>query len=442
MATEYVYNELTGEFEEREVQPPRFKYFRLRNNKAFLNTPCTIEWEVENASSVSLDRVGPQSLVGFFTFRPHELTSRWTLRAHGEGDSELTLEVKASPLPKIHSFNATQRRNNETYIVGDRIVLNWNAEFYDQIRLNGNDVTGLSSAEVELTSEQNDFEIEAQCEDHISKEQLHIEAYKKPKFSVITSRERLRLGRNEDVTISWNIEDAYSAKLYFNGTTETIPLNGSKTFLPETTTKYKILAVALDQRRSFDVIKKIEVLPEADIFFAASREYTLPGVPLQLSWKIVHGKNANLIGDFNGAGQIPFEGNMTIELESNQTIRLQVEDDFGITESSINIRMLPVPVMKEIQVPTPSLKRTLSIETNVSRPDLCVSAPQYSTIRTIPFVPKMNMPELIVKPSFVDLIKKIPDEPLSVKGWKYINSVTSSLFSILKKSIKLQYENK
>ena len=170
MATEYVYNELTGEFEEREVQPPRFKYFRLRNNKAFLNTPCTIEWEVENASSVSLDRVGPQSLVGFFTFRPHELTSRWTLRAHGEGDSELTLEVKASPLPKILSFKATQRRNNETYIVGDRIVLNWNAEFYDQIRLNGNDVTGLSSAEVELTSEQNDFEIEAQCEDHISKD--------------------------------------------------------------------------------------------------------------------------------------------------------------------------------------------------------------------------------------------------------------------------------
>ena len=133
---------------------------------------------------------------------------------------------------------------------------------------------------------------------------------------------------------------------------------------------------------------------------------------------------------------------MTIEIESSQTVKLEVEDDFGITESTINIRLLPIPIMEEILVPTPSLKRTLSIETNISRPDLSASVPHYSTIRTIPFVPKMNMPDLKIKPSVIDLSKQIPDESISVKGWNYIKDITSSLFNILKSSIKLQYENK
>lgn len=436
MATEYIYNDQTGEFEEREIQPPRFRYFRLKNRKAFLNTPCTIEWEVENASSVTLDRVGPQTLIGFFNFRPHESSTFWTLRAHGEGDSEKTIEVKAFPLPKINSLKSVHARNHNSYIVGDRITLKWNAEFYDEIRLNGQDVSGRNSIELEVESEHNVYELEVQSEEHISREKITVAAYKRPEISVSANRDKLRQGKNENVILSWNIKEAYSAILLHDGVEESIPLEGSRSFTPQSSSTYKIIAIALDGSRRFDVIKRIEVLPEADIFFAVNREYTLPGVPLLLSWNVSHGKSATLVGNFNGAGPVPFRGDKTICLESNQTIKLQVEDEFGTTESSLNIRMIPIPVMKEIQVPTPSVRRNLDIQTFVTRPNLDVSLPHYSTIRTIPFVPKMNIPEMTLKTSLIELDKKIPEESLRVKGWNYINDITSSLFKKLKSTIE------
>ena len=432
MATEYIYNDQTGEFEEREVQPPRFKYFRVKNNKAFLNTPCTIEWEVENASSVVLDRVGPQNLIGFFTFRPHDSSTFWTLRAHGEGDSEKTIEVKAFPLPEIKSFKVVQSRNRGPYIVGDKITLKWSAEFYDEIRLNGEDVSGHDSIELEINSEQNEYELEIQSEEHIAKDKLILLAYKKPEISVTINRDKLRQGKNEEVIISWNIKDASSALLLHDGIENSISLDGSMSFTPQTTTTYKIIAIALDCKRQYEVAKRIEILPEADIVFAVSREYTLPGVPIQLSWNVLHGKSASLVGEFNGAGPVPLKGDKIVCIESNQTIKLQVEDDFGTTESSLNIRMLPIPIMKEIQVPTPSVRRDLDIQAHVIRPNSSGSIPHYSTIRTIPFVPKMNIPELTLNTSFIELEKKIPE----IKGWNYINEVTSSLFNKLKSIIK------
>lgn len=435
MATEYVYNEQTGELEEREIQPPRFKYFRIRNNKVFLNRPCTIEWEVENASSVSLDRAGAQSLIGFFTFRPNETTTRWTLRAHGEGDSERTLEVKAYPLPKINSFRDVKGRKHLSYIVGDKITLNWDVEFCDKIYLNGNDVSGRNSIELEIESEQNEYNLEIQSEDEIAKEKLLISAYKKTEITVGTDRDKLRQGKNEAVLFSWSIKNASSALLFHDGIEERISLEGNISFTPQATTNYKIVAIALDGRRRFEVVKQIKVLPEADIFFAVSREYTLPGVPLQLSWKVLHGKNATLVGNFDGAGHVSLIGEKTICLESEQTIKLQVEDDFGMTESSLNIRMLPIPIIKEILVPAPSFNRNLEIQTKVSRPDLKVSIPHYSTVRTIPFVPKMNIPELVINSSFIELYKKIPEDSLTVKGWKYINEITSTLFKRFKSTI-------
>lgn len=435
MATEYIYNEQTGEFEEREVQPPRFKYFRLKNRKAFLNTPCTIEWEVENASSVTLDRVGPQTLIGFFTFRPHDSSTFWTLRAHGEGDSEKTIEVKAFPLPKINSFKAVHSRNLRSYIVGDKITLKWNAEFYDEIRLNGENVSDRNSTEIEICSEQNDYELEVQSEEHTLKDKLTVIAYKKPEISVTTNRDRLRLGKNEEVIISWNIKDASSALLLHDGIEESISLQGSMSFSPQITTTYKVIAIALDGNRRFEVIKRIEILPEADIFFAVSREYTLPGVPVQLSWNVLHGKSARLVGDFNDAGFVPFKGDMTVCLESNQTIKLQVEDEFGTKESSLNIRMLPIPIMKEIQVPTPSLKRNLDISTHVTRVDFSTSLPHYPTIRTIPFVPEMKIPNIVIQSPMVGLYKKIPDKSSLIQGLKRINKITENLYVQLENKI-------
>ncbi len=437
MATEYIYNDQTGEFEEREIQPPRFKYFRIKNRKAFLNMPCTLEWEVENASSVTLDKVGPQNLIGFFTFRPHDSSTYWTLRAHGEGDSEKTIEVKAFPLPKISSFKALHSRNNSnSFIVGDTITLKWNAEFYDEIRLNGEDVSGQSSIELKIDSELNDYELEVQSEDHIVKDRLTVTAYKKPNISITTNRDKLRQGKNENFILSWDIKDASSAIIKHDGIEESISLEGNMSFTPQLTSTYKIVAIALDGNRRFEVTKRVEVLPEADIFFAASREYTLPGVPIQLSWHVSHCKSAMLAGDFNGAGPVSFRGNKTISLESNQTIKLQVEDEFGTTESSINIRMIPIPVIKEIQVPTPSVLRNLDVQIHVTRPNLGVSIPHYSTIRTIPFVPKMNIPEMTLNTSFIELEKKIPEESLRVKGWNYINEISSSLLKKLKFKIE------
>jgi hypothetical protein len=92
--------------------------------------------------------------------------------------------------------------------------------------------------------------------------------------------------------------------------------------------------------------------------------------------------------------------------------------------------------MKEIQVPTPSVLRNLDVQIHVTRPNLGVSIPHYSTIRTIPFVPKMNIPEMTLNTSFIELEKKIPEESLRVKGWNYINEISSSLLKKLKFKIE------
>lgn len=139
--------------------------------------------------------------------------------------------------------------------------------------------------------------------------------------------------------------------------------------------KDKTFSFSLTSKSGFKSTKTItiKVADRSDIIeFKADKLYTLPGVPVTISWKVKNAKSIKL----NDA-KVPIEGMSIFFPDSDKVYTLLVKDDFGTETQSINIRMLPIPLINCILVKTPTISKTVNIQLN---------PPQFETIPNIPLI--------------------------------------------------------
>lgn len=297
-------------------------------------------------------------------------------------DNIFDLQTKA---PEIISFESRYG-----YIVyeEDEINLSWNVQNSTQIYINGIDVSLLSEYKC-YAKRTKEFELKVTNGLKEAKETIRIEVLPKATISLKSSSVKLRRGKDKQATISWKINNSKSAILCIGE--KKIPINsiGNRTVQIEDTTNIQVVACGLDEKRTFHKNLRINVFTESDVSFYADKYYSLPSVPVHLSWNVLHAKEVELVGK----GRVDFVDNIVISPTKTTTYILKVTDAFETKEHQLKIQMLPLPHVKALNVPTPEFNNSMNVNVSVKSPELNNKFPDINLMGVelkAPFVPNLT----------------------------------------------------
>lgn len=272
--------------------------------------------------------------------------------------------------PVIKKFSASCGKKT---LNGKSIVLSWDVENYTQILLDGKDVTTQTSNTLTINSSTTYTLTVINGHKRTSKS-IMVSSYSSPSVSVTASKSKLHKGRNESVTINWGVQNAEKITLLQDG----VPIDKKfghddsyKCSIKDTNT-FTVQALALDGKTTFSDSVTVEVHPDAKFKFESDKEYAFPTIPFTLSWTTKHAKRVELNGK-----KVADNGTEIIKkgVDKDTTYILSVTDEFGTKESSITVKMLPVPRIKTILVPTPQIEQKIAMTVDLQIPDVHLNIP-------------------------------------------------------------------
>lgn len=271
--------------------------------------------------------------------------------------------------PEIHSFSAT----SDACLKGDTVQLLWDIENYTQVLLNGKDVTADTHIE-EIADLQTTYTLEVVNYQKRISASIHINIFPRPVISFSTDKKKLHKDKGEMVTLTWNVQNAEQCSLIApDGTNENCEPQGAATIIPAETSTYIFRTLALDKRTVVDTPITISVYPDAQVEFASDKGYTFPSIPFTLSWQVRYAKRVTLNGKLvKATDTITYDSG----IETDTTYVLRVTDEFGEKDYPLTIKMLPIPQIKTILIPTPHVSENVNITTNVPTPTLNIHFPQ------------------------------------------------------------------
>ncbi len=192
------------------------------------------------------------------------------------------------------------------------------------------------------------------------------------------------MGFDETAKLRWNVVNSKKVEICYNDITRPVDDNGEIIVSPSETTIYTIYATALDGRTIIEFSQKIELHKPSSVVFDIDKKFTIPSIPVIASWDVKNAQRVELLGK----GEVEFSSSEMIELEKETTLKLIVEDNFGITEYEKVVHMLPMPQIKALLVPTPMLEQHIKLY--ISQPRLNLNM----TLPILKFLPKnINIPK-------------------------------------------------
>jgi serine/threonine protein kinase len=200
-----------------------------------------------------------------------------------------------------------------------------------------------------------------------------------PKFKEFLS-EHIKLKKGDTTFLIWNIENITEAKLIgAENDSFVISKTGKQTIKPEQTTVYKIEVTALDGKTIIEKYLTVEVFEEGQIsFFKADRQFIFPTIPTTLSWEV----NNALKVEIEGLGNFQLSGQTTVQPTVDTTYKLMVTDNFGSITRDLQIKMLPLPVIEKLLIPSPNI---------ISQSTINIALPNYtSNTKVLPKVVALN----------------------------------------------------
>ncbi len=312
---------------------------------------------------------------------------------------------------------------NETIYEDEYADLQWEVIDTEYVYINGKAIEkSKTSFKLKLDADKYITLVAKNGLKEISKSIL-IKVVKKPIITFSSSVTKLRLGKRESAILKWDIQNAFSVNLITDTETYPVELKGQKTVSPGKTHTFRLEVVGLDKERVFKKELLIGVLPECDIEFKSDKEYTFTSVPCVLSWNV---KNANSV-ILSGVGNVAEHGTQVVEQDQDTLYTLTVEDEFGIQTKRIEIKMLPLPVIKTILLPILQVEQTTKIYTTINafNATLHMSSPPsvnlaVETIKEETFVPSPHFHSLNLPKS-------------GVMWWKNLQSNIKLIFNKLRK---------
>ena len=299
-------------------------------------------------------------------------------------------------------------------------MLSWDVENSTQILLDNKDVTGQISNTLTINSTSTYTLTVINGHKRTSKS-IKVSSFASPAVSVTASKTKLHKGRNESVTINWGVQNAEKITLLQDG----VPMDKKcgyddsyKCSIKDTTT-FTVQALALDGKTTFSDSVTVEVHPDAKFKFESDKEYAFPTIPFTLSWTTKHAKRVELNGK-----KVADNGTEIIKkgVDKDTTYTLAVTDEFGTKESSITIKMLPVPRINALLVPTPDIQQTITMNVDLKLPNITVSSldTQLQEVELIGASLYNTELEAIETPQFIDLQYKLKTPTLWQKIEKSI----------------------
>ena len=187
-----------------------------------------------------------------------------------------------------------------------------------------------------------------------------------PIISFNASRKKLHAGKGEQVTLTWDVQNADSCTIIKpDGTSEQCAQKGSMIVTPSETSRYTLRTRGLDNVTVIDTPIAIDVYPDAEVTFYSDKKVVLPSIPITLSWQVTNAKRVTLNGKIvKATDTITFADG----INDDTTYKLSVTDEFGTKEYPLVIKITSVPEITAILVPTPNINERISINTNVPTP--------------------------------------------------------------------------
>ncbi len=294
-------------------------------------------------------------------------------------DRIFDLQTKA---PEIVCF---EKKEGKDVYVDDEINLHWEVKNAIQVFLNGKDVSNKSFYKVKI-SDATSYELRVTNGLRETIEICNITPLPKPKISIKLSSSKLRKGKEKNVEIIWDIKNVSNASLCVGNEKEVISLNGKKSIEITSSTEIAIEVIGLDNTRKFNKRKNIYVFNESIVNFSADKRYSLPRVPVKLSWNVQYAKKIEI----ENFGEVDKVGEKIVEPSENTTYVLIVTDSFGVRRYNVNIEMLPLPTVKILKIPTPDLTTKSVFNIKMDRPTYVPSLPQIDVMGV-----KLNIPNIV-----------------------------------------------
>lgn len=288
--------------------------------------------------------------------------------------------------PRIQFFSAQQ---SGPFYQGDTVTLIWQVDSANHIYFDEQEQTG-NSAIVRLDEAGSQtFKIKATNSDGIDEKDYTLNCLPLPNFNIHTSATILHKGQNEDLVFRWNIENARDIKLVNGNNSMTIASIGEAVFKPIEDTIFVFEAKGTQGDRIFRHYVTILIREPAKITFSINRQFSFPNLPLTLSWNIDNATNVSI----DNFGQQPNQGSLEVSPGVDTTYVIRVNDAFGEEHRSITVRMLPLPVIKQILVPTPKIEKRFDISYATPQFNASIPVPTFESVLIklkIPHVPSFK----------------------------------------------------
>lgn len=190
----------------------------------------------------------------------------------------------------------------------------------------------------------------------------------------------------EKVTLSWEVPFEATVSVLQESKKKTLATDkkGTLTFALGDNVIFKIIAKTT-KGNTIEKQAAVTVFDKGDISFTADKMYVFPHIPIRLSWEA---KNVIKIW-FNGK-EVEAVGHAVVEQEKATTYIVKAIDEFGEIEKRLEVGMLPIPQVKAIMVPTPTVTNNISITIHEPKLSVEVKFPQINMHLITAEVPRVK----------------------------------------------------
>ena len=224
-------------------------------------------------------------------------------------DHLFDLQTKAPEIVKFENLHKQVIYNDE------EVHLFWEVKNATLIKINDKDVSEQTYFK-ERINKTTEYELNVSNGLKESVCKIRIEVLPKPKIVFRSDKVKLRKGKDHSARLYWSVINSKSVSLILGGNEERVKPNGEKYIDINSHTDIRLNAVGLDGERIFSKKISINVFSESDVQFTADKLYSLPEVPIKLTWLIKHGKEAKL-KDF---GKVDLSGEKIVVPKETTTL--------------------------------------------------------------------------------------------------------------------------
>ena len=323
---------------------------------------------------------------------------------------------------------------------GEKVKLTWQVEDCRQLYLN-DQLIGFADKSLEMTVvAASNYVIRAVNFSKSVSQTLAVAVVDSPVISFTCNKNKIRKGSNETIILSWNVQNALSARITDDGNGVIVSnclASGEIELSTDIDQKYFLDAIGLDGNRHFTKECAVSVREASSVSFRIDKHFVFPTIPVTVEWNVANAKKVwlNCLGT---KVEVPHDSRQVFEAKQNAEVILTVEDEFDTKDYVEEIRMLPLPQVKLTNT-TPAITNPVTIKAMVSRPSLRLSLPYFPSCKPISFAPQVVLPEVppSVHPKYPDFVNLLDGGTTQKRrGASQLFQLSNHLFCSLTEKIK------